>query len=177
MFLHGPLKKLHDGPIEVVADTIAEAIKIVTSQIAGFAPNAVTGYKRLQVAGVDKLEDFFREDDREEIHLMPAFNGGKQGGFLQILIGAVLIAASFIPGLQFMAPLLMKVGVMLLLGGILQLLSAPPRDRGQESIKSHYLGSPKNTVAIGTRIPILYGKRKIGGHYLSFNISAVDVAV
>lgn len=147
----------------------------MTTQLKGFAPTAKDGYKRVQVVGCHTLEDFFSANDQPEIHLMPAFNGGKSGGFLQMIIGAVLIAASFIPGLQFVAPLLMKVGVMLLLGGILQLLSAPPRDRDAEKAKSHYLGSPKNTVAIGTRIPILYGRRKIGGHYLSFNISAVDV--
>lgn len=176
--LHGSLKKLHEGPIEVVAETVAEAIKFVTTQLPAFAPNAVDGYKRIKVAGFETFDSLFAPTDVEDIHLFPQLNGGKQGGFIQILIGAALIAASFIPGLQFIAPLLLKVGIMLVLGGILQMFNQPKRDNTDaEQRKSHYLGSPRNTVDIGTRIPILCGRRRVGGHYLSFNISAVDVGL
>lgn len=175
IYLHGSLKEIHPDPIEVDADTVAEAIKLVTLLLPGFKPNAKTGYRRIQVLGYDFVEDFFKKDDTVDIHIYPQFNGGKRGGFLQILLGAALIAASFLIGGPF-APLMLRMGVLLVIGGLMQLLQQPPRDNKQEeqTNKSRYLGAPKNTVEIGTRIPILYGRRKVGGHYLSFNVSAVD---
>lgn len=187
IFLHGSLAKLHDGPIEVVSSTIAEAIKIVTRQITGFKPNAIEGYKRIQIVGCDTVESLFDDSSSmEEIHVFPQFNGGKRGGFLQVMIGAALVAASFIPGVGAIAgagAFLFSVGASVVLGGVLQMFSAPKRDTptsfapstvsGGEAARNHYLGPPRNTVAIGTRIPILYGRRKVGGHFLSVNVNAV----
>lgn len=180
VYLHGSLKKIHPHPIEVDCDTVADAVKIVTLQLEGFRPNALEGRKRIQVMGCKSVEDFFTPTDMGEIHIFPQLNGGKSGGFIQILIGAALIAASFLlPGsLAFLAPMLLNMGVMMMLGGVLQLISAPKRDKEDKAQqKSHYLGAPQNTVEIGTRIPILYGRRKVGGHYLSFNVSAVEGSV
>lgn len=181
IYLHGSLKEIHPDPIEVVAETVAEAIKLVSLQLPGFAPNAVDGYKRIKVVGFETLDSLFAASDQQDLHLIPQYCGGKQGGFIQILIGAALVAASFFTGgtaLAFLGPLMMRVGVMLILGGVLQLFNQPKRDdKDGEQRKNHYLGGARNTVDIGTRIPILCGRRKIGGHYLSFNISAVDVGL
>ena len=177
--LHGSLKKIHPEVIEVEADNVGEALRVVTTQLPGFKPNAIEGYKRIQVAGCRTVEDLFSETDMVDIHVFPQLNGGKSGGFIQILLGVVLIAAAFAIGAAgFLGGLLLKVGAMMLLGGILQLISAPKRDKDdKQQQKSHYLGPPQNTVEIGTSIPILYGRRKVGGHYLSFNVSAVEGSV
>ena len=178
VFLCGPLKKLHDGPIEVVAGTVAEAIQCVTQQVKGLRPNPVTGYTRIQVAECDKVEQIFEPTDLQEIHLLPQLNGGKRGGFIQILIGAALVGASFlIPGAgAFLGGILLKVGALMILGGVLQMMRQPARDNAQSAAtnRSHYLGVPGNTVAIGTRIPILYGRRKIGMHLLSINLASTS---
>jgi predicted phage tail protein len=175
--LHGSLKKHHDGPIEVNADTVGEAIRLVSLQLPGFRPNARTGYQRVQVAGCNTIEDLFVENDQVDIHLFPQFCGGKRGGFLQILLGTALVVASFIvPPAGILAGILLKVGALVILGGVLQLFSAPQRDSGSAAAaqqRNHYLGPPQNTVGIGTRIPILYGRRKVGGHLLSVNVNAV----
>jgi predicted phage tail protein len=175
--LHGPLKKLHDGPIEVNADTVAEAIRLVSLQLPGFRPNAKTGYQKIQVAGCNTVEDLFAGNDQTDIHLFPQFCGGKRGGFLQILIGSALVVASFIPFFAPLSPLLLKVGTLVILGGVLQMFAAPQRDSSNAATNAqqtnHYLGPPQNTVGIGTRIPILYGRRKVGGHILSINVNAV----
>lgn len=177
--LHGTLKSIHPEPIEVHAASPAEAIKAVTRQIKGFGGNAVTGPLRIKVLGHETVEDLIAVGGAQDLHLFPQLNGGKNGGFFQVIIGAVLIAASFIPGVgQVLAPILLKVGIMMVLGGILQMFNTPKRDnKDKEEKKSHYLGAPKNTVEIGTRIPILCGEDLVGGHYLSFNIDAVDTGV
>ena len=71
------------------------------------------------------------------------------------------------------ASLLMKVGALALLGGLSQLL-APTPEAEEEQNRSAYLGAPGNTVKIGTRIPILYGRHKVYGHFLSFDINAIE---
>jgi predicted phage tail protein len=181
VYLHGALKKLHDGPIEVVATTVAEAVKLISLQLPGFRPNAIEGRKRIQVAGCETIESLFDSNNQlEELHFFPQLNGGKSGGFLQILVGAALVAASFIlPVGPLFAGILLKVGAMVVLGGVLQLFSVPARDATGptgtvgEANRSHYLGAPQNTIGIGERIPILYGRRKVGGQLLSTNITAV----
>ncbi len=179
--LHGSLKEIHPDPIEVHADTVIEAIKAVTMQLPGFRPNAVDGRKRISVVDFETVESLFAYTDKVDIHIVPQFCGGKKGGFLQIIIGAVLIAASFLLAatpLAFLSPLLLKTGALLIIGGLLQLIAAPKRDQKDgEQNRSHYLGAPKNTVAIGTRIGILYGRGRIGGHYLSFNLASMDVGL
>lgn len=181
IYLHGSLKALHDGPIKVFAETIAEAIKIATTQIKGFEPNAITGRKCIQIVGVHSEFDLYEKNNQEEIHVLPFFGGGKKGGLIKILIGAVLIAASFIPGVApLIGSFLFSVGISMILSGVLQVLTpAPKRDTTPNAAdqKNNYLGAPKNTVEIGTRIPILYGRRKIGGHLLSVNISAVQTGI
>lgn len=139
----------------------------------------MTGPLRVKVAGFETVESLIAPTDRRDLHVFPQLNGGKSGGFFQILIGAVLIAASFLlPGGSFFAPILLKTGIMMVLGGILQFFNTPKRDnKDSQEKKNHYLGPPKNTVEIGTRIPILCGEDLVGGHYLSFNIDAVDTGV
>lgn len=178
VYLHGDLARLHDGPIVVAAETAAEAVEAVTRQIPGFKPAFNRPPKKVKVVGCEKVEDLFVPLDQDELHLVPQLNGGKKGGWVQILIGIALVAISFIPGLQAFATLasiLLKAGALLILGGLVQLLSPKPSS-DDERQRSDYLGAPGNTVRIGTRIPILYGRYRVYGHYLSFDIHATRVA-
>ncbi len=179
IYFHGTLKSLSQGPIEVNAPSVAEAITAVTRQLPGFRPDPINGYKKISVVGFETVESLFTPTDVIDIHVFPQLNGGKSGGFLQIALGAALVAASFIPGVgQVLGSILLKMGVMMLLGGVLQMFSTPQRDN-EDSAKqqSRYLGPPKNTTQIGTRIGILYGRRKIAGHYLSYDIASVDTGL
>lgn len=167
VFLHGYFAKFHEGPIEVVASTVAEAIALVTPQLPGFRPNAVHGRHRISVVGCDKVEDLYRPAKDGEIHLIPQFAGGKKGGFLQILLGVALVAVGWFAGIGF----LVQAGALAFLGGVAQMLSPAPDS--EDGKKSHYLGASENTVQIGTRIPILYGEDLVAGHYLSFDTDAI----
>lgn len=175
--LHGYLAKFHDGPISVVVATAAEAIELVTRQLKGFAPDIRRGPHKITVVGHPTAEDLYKPIEVQDLHILPQFVGGKNGGFYQIAIGAALIAASFIPGLNaLVAPVLFSLGASLLLGGISQLLFPVP-DSEDSKNKSRYLGAPKNTVEIGTRIPILYGRHQVYGHVLSFDIQSLNKSV
>lgn len=183
IILHGHLKKLYDKPIEVEASSVAEALRFL-EQIPELTPDGGQPWP-VTVRGIDNQIKLFASTDVEEIHVYPRAGGaGGKGGLLQILIGITLIALAFI--LPALAPSLMTTlgltkgmlllsGALMALGGIVQMLTPVPETDSTEG--SMYLGSSVNTVKIGTRIPILYGTRKIGGHYLSFDVDAKDIAL
>lgn len=192
VILLGPLRKLHPEPFYVDAKTAAEAVKAFSLQTGCLRP--VPGKDPIvsQVVGFDTLEALNSPTDVEEICLVPAFIGGGGGGnsgFVKIVIGAALIAASFAipPGMAIAGVALQSIafsmGASMVLGGLMELISPAPKldtqlaNMAPDPEASRYLGAPRNTTRIGTRIPVILGEVKHGGHYLSFNINAKDVAV
>ena len=181
IILHGHLKKLYDKPIEVEASSVAEALRFL-EQIPELKPENGQPWP-VTVRGIDSQFKLFAETDVEEIHVHPRTGGaGGKGGLMQIVIGITLIALAIvfpagltIAGVTIQSGMLMLSGAMMVLGGIVQMLMPVPETDSTEG--SLYLGSSVNTVKIGTRIPILYGTRKIGGHYLSFDVDAKDIAL
>lgn len=179
VILHGRLAKFADGPIEIKATNVFEAIEAVSRQLEGFQPNAKTGKARIKVIGYETQDSLYSDIPEDAVlEVVPQLNGGKSGNaWMQILAGVALIGVSFIPGIgTFAAGIAMKVGAMLVLGGLSQLLSPQPENDKDEQVKSRYLGAPGNTVQIGTRIGILYGEDRVYGHFLSFDINSQQIS-
>lgn len=109
-----------------------------------------------------------------EIRIVPVLSGSKRGGILQTIVGVVLIVASF-----YGAPTL-QVGVALVAGGVIQMLSPQAKGLSQsaapENLPSYAFGSAKNTTASGNPVPICIGKRRWGGAIISASIYAEDKA-
>lgn len=173
--LHGPFRRFSDGPVYVEAETAAQAIEAVTMQIEGFRPD-LNGHKRVRVKGFEKLEELHSPLTTDELHLMPPVSFGKDGGAFEAILGVVLIVIGYIyPPL---GAYLIPAGIGLLIGGILQMMAPQPAlSIDEEEERSRYLGGPGNTVGIGQRIPIAYGRNLWAGHYLSLNVQATDVGV
>jgi predicted phage tail protein len=149
-----------------------------------------------RIEGFETEERLYGPIDCDEIHIHPVdaeLFGAKSGGFLKIAIGTVLVVTAIASGglaagaagsfLATAATTAFSLGTAMALGGILELLSLAPKSglsgpgAAADPDASKYLGAPKNTVRIGTRIPLLYGEHIAYGHYLSFDIDAKDVAV
>ncbi|RMM85952.1 Bacteriophage lambda tail assembly I [Pseudomonas coronafaciens pv. striafaciens] len=109
-----------------------------------------------------------------EVRIVPVIGGSKRAGLFQTVIGAVLIAASFIPGFQ----VLMPIGISLVAGGVIQMLSPQASGLKQsaspENLPSYAFGSAKNTTASGNPVPICIGERRWGGAIISASIYAED---
>jgi predicted phage tail protein len=174
VFLHGPYKAYHNGPIEIDAYTPWEAIEAVVSQLKGFLP---LGGKRQQIqcAGYKTVAELKTPDDREELHIFPPMNFGKQNGVLQTIIGVTLlvlaVVTAFTPGLEFMSDFLLMAGLSMTAGGLMALLTPQPK-AGEPEARSKYLPTTGNTVAIGTPIALLYGKFRCGGQIMSLAVDA-----
>lgn len=177
--LHGAFAGFHPGPIEIAADTVWDAIEAVTSQVKGFRPDAVNGRKRIQAVGFPTLESLKSQSDVEDIHIIPALAFGKNGGVLQTIIGVTLIVVGIAMGGVFWPAIFISTGIGMVVGGLVQMLSPQPQlsATGAQETRSKYLGGFQNTVRIGTTIPLLYGRRRVGGHLLSINIDAKDTGL
>lgn len=116
--------------------------------------------------------DEFGMGGAREIRIVPVIEGSKRGGILQIVLGVVLIAASY-----FGAPTA-PAGIALLAGGVIQMLSPQAAGLKQsaspENMPSYAFGSAKNTTASGNPVPICIGERRWGGAIISASIYAED---
>ncbi|MGY2162133.1 tail assembly protein [Pseudomonas tolaasii] len=116
--------------------------------------------------------DEFGMGGAREIRIVPVVEGSKRGGILQIVLGVVLIAASY-----FGAPTA-PAGIALLAGGVIQMLSPQASGLKQsaspENMPSYAFGSAKNTTASGNPVPICIGDRRWGGAIISASIYAED---
>lgn len=118
--------------------------------------------------------------EREPIRIVPVVRGAKSG-WSQILIGAALIAASFVPGLNVavygtvtVANLVGTIGFSMVLGGVANLLSPPPKldaNSAEERKPSYIFNGAQNVSAQGSAVPILYGRLIVGSVVVSAGIS------
>lgn len=203
IILHGYLKKLYPHDIELSGYSVAELVNGLCKQTKAFNPKPGDERHCVSILGytndVNRLYDPI-PPDMEELHIIPNFCGGKGGGIFKIVLGVVFVAAAFLTmgtslgatplfwGATTLNAALFSIGTSLLLGGLLEMLSpAPVIDQAgvsgsvnsstSDPAASKYLGASQNTVRIGTRIPLLYGEHQAYGHYISFDVDAVDVAV
>lgn len=178
IYLHGYLKELHPEPIKVHASSRHEALEVL-KQYKGFNPRKGDRHT-VVVQGVYTADALKEKMDSGDIHVHPVVLGaGGSGGFFQVVIGAVLVVVGTLitPFAPMLGPLLVQAGLVMMLGGVIQMLMPQPKldARNENELKSQYLGARGNTVAIGTTIPMIFGRHKAWGHYLSFDVDALDL--
>jgi predicted phage tail protein len=110
----------------------------------------------------------------EDIRIAPILIGSKSGGLFQVILGAALVAASFIPGLNVaVGSALLGLGASMAVGGVVQMLS--PQTGGLASSSgdngtSYYFNGPVNSVAQGDPVPVVYGRMRVGSKVISAGI-------
>lgn len=142
------------------------------------------------------VEEFEFTSTASEFTMMPVIEGAKQGGVLQVVIGAVaLVAAFFTAGASFAAwagaagmsaaavagttTALTGLGLSMMLGGVVQMLTPQPKinvgsSSSADNKPNYAFGAPVNTVAMGYPVPLLYGQREIGGAIISAGLFSSD---
>ncbi|UZE15178.1 tail assembly protein [Pseudomonas sp. B21-053] len=116
--------------------------------------------------------DGFDLSGTQHIRIVPVVEGSKRAGILQTIIGVVLLVASI------WIPTLAPVGIAMIAGGVLQMLSPQASGLKQsaspDNMPSYAFGSAKNTTASGNPVPICIGERRWGGAIISASIYAED---
>ena len=169
--------RLGDSAIELHASTPAEALTGVTSQFpevkAAIRPD---GYYRVIAgryrSGQTRDESGLRAPlgDARELHIAPVPRGRARGGLGKIILGAVLIAASFaVPGSGLLfgaitAASVATMGVGMVLGGVGQMLSPQPKPPAADSAErsSGFGGSALNRTDPGAVVPLAIGQFRCG---------------
>ncbi|MEG6466315.1 tail assembly protein [Enterobacter bugandensis] len=126
-------------------------------------------------------DDLSMDQSTADIRIAPVIIGSKRGGVFQTILGVALVAvgavASYFGGGAVGVPL-MQFGAAMALGGVVQMLS--PQTTGLASKQSadnkasYAFGGVTNTTAQGNPVPLLYGRRRIGGAIISAGIYVED---
>lgn len=169
----------------VIRDT-REAIRALNATLPGFEKYLNSSKSRGLTYALYVGERNIGEQDLSfpnigrDIRIVPVVIGSKKAGLVQTILGAVLVIASiWMPGLSIAASNLMfSAGAAMTLGGVAQMLSPQPaglsskQDAANQA--SYAFGGVTNTAAQGYPVPLLYGKRRIGGAIISAGIYVED---
>ena len=182
---HGQLRQFGKS-YDLLVRTPAEAVKALCVQIPGFERFISNAKSRGLVFAVFRGKKNIGERElnyqgQGDIIISPVICGSKRAGSLQTIIGAVLIVAgavlSAFGGGAVGVPM-MKMGAVLAVGGVVQMLS--PQAGGlstsaaPENTPGYAFGSAKNTTASGNPVPLCCGRRRVGGAIISAAIYAED---
>ena len=177
--LYGDMAKRFGREFEFDVRTPAEAIRALCSQVDGFRAYL---HKHQQSAfkifvGSRNACDGIQApcSDKEIIRITPVIQGA--GAVGRIILGVALIALSFVPGLQAVAPYMMSMGASLVLGGVVELLTpqASTSSTGESATNapSYNFNGPINTTAQGHPVPVAYGKLIVGSSVISAGMVTV----
>ena len=165
---------------------VSEAGVALAKTIPGFEQFMISSQRRGLTYSVFKGKKNIGVDDLgfpitgEVIRIVPVIIGSKKAGLIQTILGSVLVIASiWMPGLSIAASNMMfAAGASITLGGVVQMIS--PQATGLASKQSsdnrasYAFGGVTNTAAQGYPVPLLYGKRRIGGAIISAGIYVED---
>jgi len=124
-------------------------------------------------------EDGFALSGTTEIRIVPIIAGSKNGGLFQVVLGAALIVAgAFVSTLSFggAAPLggiLAKVGIAMIIGGVVQMLTPVPKTGSQaeqaesENKPSYLFNGAFNSTQQGLPVPLVYGTHLVGSSVIA----------
>lgn len=188
--LGGALGKTFGRAHDRLIRTTAEAVNALSKTICGFEQYLNTSKNRGLTYAVFKGKRNIGKDDLcfpvtgEVIRIIPVVIGSKKAGLLQTVLGAVLVvvgvAVGYLSGgtLSAVGYGAAKLGAAMMLGGVVQMLSPQPSGlaskQSADNQASYAFGGITNTAAQGYPVPLLYGRRRIGGAIISAGIFVED---
>lgn len=187
--LYGVLGTKFGRVHRLAVETRQEAIKALSVIIPGFEKFMLASKSRgLAYAVFDGKRNLARDEldfkVADEIRIAPVIMGSKQAGVFQTILGAVLVVAGYFVSISswgLASPVglgMMQSGAAMMLGGVVQMLT--PMQGGismrqsPDNKPSYAFGGPVNSIAQGNPVPILYGRRRVGGAIISAGIYAED---
>ena len=189
---HGDLQRF-GRRFDLHAATPAEALRALFLQICGLREYIAERHYQVRVGGHDcseaDIKDVLAEGCRKTVHVVPRVAGaGKNGGF-QIVIGIVLIAASWYAGGAAgwgylgaagygMATMAFMMGASMILGGVSQMLTKTPSfDSGDsaDANQSSSFSNLGNTSAQGQPVPVAAGLVYTGSRLISQGVETYRV--
>ena len=193
--LYGELGARFGREFKLAVSTPAEAVRALSVQIPGFEQHLMTSRDRgvgyavfIDKRNIAEDELLFNHDPSTAIRIAPILMGSKNGGILNIIVGAVLVVVGAVVGIAAgwtgvgaaIGGALVGLGISMMVGGIMQLLTPMPKaNKGAErpeDTPSYSFSGTVNTQAQGHPVPLLYGHLRVGSAVISAGISSKDGA-
>lgn len=186
--LHGILAEMFGKSFDLAVASPREACQALSYQVDGFKQFMANAHKDGLFFAVFNDDENITDTQIDMntgasvIRIVPEIvgAGGKIGGWLQVVAGAALVGIG-LAGFGFMGgttSALIGFGASLMLGGAASLLMPTPNIEQQDEAgnkASYAFGGAVTTVAEGNCVPLLLGRRKIGGHMISLQIVNEDL--
>ncbi|MCR1838460.1 tail assembly protein [Rodentibacter caecimuris] len=194
---YGALKQF-GTEFNLEVNNTAEIIRALTSQIPNLCQFLQQGLFKVRI-GKDYLDSrylekgmFYQLKEGMSVCFTPLLKGAKRAGIFNIVVGAVLIAASWYAGGAAgwaylgasgygMATMAFMAGASMILSGVSQMLTKmPSMDIGKsesEKKNSTSFSSLSNMAAQGKPMPLAYGRIRTGSLIISQGIETMDVDV
>jgi predicted phage tail protein len=189
--LYGQLAKfIGSRVLEADVATAAEAVRMLAANFPGLEKHMADQHYRVTVGSYDlTLDEIHDPAGQQDIMIVPVIAGAGAAG--KILLGAALIVGAFFTGgatiglFGLAAPVLVssvlfKVGALLLLGGVAQLLSPVPtipQGAGSDNDprKTFNFSGIQQTSRQGVPVPCVYGLTLVGSVVISAGVDTVQV--
>ena len=186
ILLYGTLGQRFGKVHRYAVKTPREAIRAMCVTLPGFREAASEGSYRVLAGGSRELEleqTAWPISQKESLRIVPVVQG--RNGLGKVLLGAALIGFSLafpqfgaftIGGWSSsISAIAGNIGVSLVLGGVSQMLFAPPSppknvDR-PENKPSFAFDGAVNTAAQGNPVPVCYGRLIVGSQVISAGLS------
>lgn len=194
--LYGPLGDKYGRIHRLDVETVPEAIRAMSTNFETFGRDIGSGTWHVIIGktkddglslSVDEMDGFGL--GRNDIHILPALEGAKNGGLMKAVLGVALMGLSFgFGGVGFMANavstplfgaaftwgnLAGTMGMTLALAGASSLLA--PQEKDETKDESFVMTGPTNTTREGAIVPIVYGKVITGGVLISGGIDIEQI--
>ena len=176
---------------EVQVDSLAKAVSFLVNNFEGIDKFMSPKYYQVKIGNYEINEsEFTYPIGQEDIHFIPVI-AGAGGGTRRLLLGAALIGAAFIPGLQTISigtfggsPIALSsivgtTGIGLALSGVTEMLFPLPKPKEftseQDPQLSFSFSGTQQTSRAGTPVPIVYGEIFTGSVVISGGIDTEQV--
>ncbi len=189
IYLGGKLGKLFGKEWELDVASVGEAIRAININTGRKLEQYLTtkgALKHYKVCVKNKKNILLKEEintpyENGDIYIIPVIKGAGKNGLLQTIIGIVLVVVGVIFD---RSGTLIKMGIGLALGGIVQMLMPLPKDNEQRSsflfqgnASTTYQGAPVGTVygrAIVAPMPVCLSMETRDENTISSNESVFD---
>ena len=192
--LYGELAKfLGQKTFEAEVNNAAQAIRFLVVNFPQLEKHMADRHYKVSVADWELTkEQLHYPNGHEEIKIIPIVGGaGGRGGLGRFILGAAMIGAAFIPGLQgisigafggtpiAVSQIVGTIGASLALQGIAQMLTPVENipEREQDPRLSFNFSGIQNTSRAGVAVPVIYGQVLTGSVVISAGIETAQVEV
>lgn len=190
--LYGKTRELFGDEFRMHVTTVHEAFRGLAQMVKGFGKHVKESEFRIILG--DRDTGILLQTEQVgsvlpvgcDVHVVPALRGANGGSIGKIVVGAVLVVASFYTGGLATAGYLsataaatlgqatLAVGMSLALSGAAMLLSPQAKTTAaqqQADQNSFNFSGVQNTNAQGVAVPVVYGEFEVGSVLISAGIS------